>query len=1022
MRKASILLMAMVLCLSVSLIAGTTGKITGRVTDAETGQPMPGVNVTIEGSSMGAVTNLDGYYMILNVPPGTCRLKFSIIGYAKSTVQNVQVQIDLTTTIDAKLQSTAVVTGEVVVTAQRPLVQRDISASQINIETKTIETMPIPTVMQALTLQAGIQQGSDGLVVRGGGTNQTIFMVDGFSLNDERSNIPYAAVGLSATQEIQVQTGGFSAEYGNVRSGVVNVVTKEGDISRYSGTVNVRMRLPGKKYLGISPYDPNSYFNRPYTDPAVMWTGTKNGAWDAYTQRENIYFQGWNAISYATVSDKDPTNDLTPEGAYRLWQWQRRRQGDIQKPDYVVDAGFGGPVPFLAQELGNLRFYVSHYEEQDMFVVPLSRDAYTDVHTNLKLTSDITPSMKLILKGLYGEIGSVSQYEWTTAPPGYVMRSDEEVADLLSSSGDGIATLYMQDRYSPAAVYRYMIGAKLTHVLNPTMFYEVSAQRNQSRYNTYQAQLRDTMKRYEIVPGYFVDQAPDGYWGYSTGAIDGVMSMGGWMNLGRDQSVIASNALQADITTQMNEYNQVKAGFRFVYDDLDINTGTYSPSMSTWTRSQIYHVFPYRLGVYAQDKLEFQGFIANLGLRLDYSNPNSEFYDLGAYDPSYGAGLGKQIDQTAPKEKAKAELYLSPRLGISHPITENSKLYFNYGHFLSEPSSSYRFRLQRESNGLVTSIGNPNLKLEKTIAYELGFAQNLFDMFLLNLAAYYKDVTNQPGWVNYQNINASINYSEPGNNNYADIRGFEVTLTKTVGPWFRGFINYTYDVRSSGYFGFLYYYQDPNKQRAYLLQNPYQSKPHPRPYARANIEVRTPDQFGPTFAGTNPLGTWSVNVLADWMSGMYDTYNPNSIPGVVDNVRWADWYNVDLRLSKTVHFSAYEVQLYMDVTNVFNFKHLVDTRTGYAPGFSNTYDYQDYLASLCFPWMEGDKKGNDQIGDYRPNGVAYDPLEPNPTNDPAITAKNNARKDKKSYIDMPDITSTTFLNIREISFGIRINF
>jgi len=322
----------------------------------------------------------------------------------------------------------------------------------------------------------------------------------------------------------------------------------------------------------------------------------------------------------------------------------------------------------------------------------------------------------------------------------------------------------------------------------------------------------------------------------------------------------------------------------------------------------------------------------------------------------------------------------------------------------------------------VTSIGNPNLKLEKTIAYELGFAQNLFDMFLLNLAAYYKDVTNQPGWVNYQNINASINYSEPGNNNYADIRGFEVTLTKTVGPWFRGFINYTYDVRSSGYFGFLYYYQDPNKQRAYLLQNPYQSKPHPRPYARANIEVRTPDQFGPTFAGTNPLGTWSVNVLADWMSGMYDTYNPNSIPGVVDNVRWADWYNVDLRLSKTVHFSAYEVQLYMDVTNVFNFKHLVDTRTGYAPGFSNTYDYQDYLASLCFPWMEGDKKGNDQIGDYRPNGVAYDPLEPNPTNDPAITAKNNARKDKKSYIDMPDITSTTFLNIREISFGIRINF
>ena len=1015
MRNATLLALSLIVCFSASLFAGTHGKIAGRVTDAENGQPLPGVDVMIEGTTMGASTNVDGYYTLLNVPPGTYTVKFSIIGYAKTSVRDVRVVIDLTSTVNAELRPTTLVTEEVVVTAQRPIVTRDVSASQFNIQTKNVETMPVQTVTEVLTLQAGIQEGSDGIVVRGGGTNQTIFVVDGFILNDERSNIPYRAVGLSATQEIQVQTGGFNAEYGNVRSGVVNVVTKEGGRAHYNGTFNVRYRSPAPKHFGISLYDKNSYFNRPYTDPAVCWTGTKNGAWDINTQNQFPYFQGWNAVSLATVQDKDPSNDLTPEGAKRLWEWQRRRTGDIDKPDYVIDVGFGGPVPLIGEGLGNLRFYISHFNEREMFIFPLSRDAFTDSHTQLKLSADVASTMKLTLIGLYGEQHSVSPYDWTTAPTGYLMRSQSEVADLLSSTA-GMNILYMPGYYSPSSVYRYTVGATLTHMLSSTTFYEVAAQRNSSRYNTFQMTTRDTAKVNQPVPGIFVDEAPYGYWGYSTGAIDGVMSTGGWMNLGRDQSVNSSTSLRFSITSQVDQDNQVKAGFQFTYDDLNINSGTYSPSMTTWTRSMTYHVFPYRLGVYAQDKLEFQGFIANIGVRLDYSHPNGEYYDLDLYDPLFSQGLGKQIEENAPKEKAEAEFYISPRLGISHPITENSKLYFNYGHFLSEPSSTYRFRLQRESNGLVTWIGNPNMTLEKTVSYELGFEQNAFDMFLINLAAYYKDVTHQPGWIYYQNINTSIHYSKAASNNYEDKRGFEVTLTKIGGAWISGLINYTYDVQSSGYFDLREYYQDVNKQRSYLQLNPYQSKPHPRPYARANIAIRTPDTFGPTIMGFNPLAGWSLSILADWQAGSYATYNPNSIPGVVDNVQWADWSNVDIRLMKMVRLSDYEIQLYMDVQNVFNLKHL-----NYA-GFADNYDNQDYMASLCFSWMEGDKKGNDRIGEYRPNGVAFDPLEPNPNNDPAISARNQARKNKKSYINMPNIESITFLNPRSFLFGVRLSF
>ncbi|HTY38908.1 MAG TPA: TonB-dependent receptor [Bacteroidota bacterium] len=1015
MRKATVFTIGMLLCLIVPLVAGQHGKITGRVTDAENGQPLPGVDVIIEGTMVGAATNVDGYYTILNVPPGQYTLKFSIIGYAKTTVNSVRVEIDITTTINAELRATALVAGEVVVTAQRPVVTKDISASTFNIQTATVETMPVQTVMEVLTLQAGIEQGSDGIVVRGGGTNQTIFVVDGFVMNDERSNIPYSAVGLSATKEVQVQTGGFNAEYGNVRSGVVNIVTKEGERNHYNGNFNVRYRPPAAKHFGISLYDPNSYFNRPYTDPTVCWTGTKNGAWDQNTQNQYPYFQGWNAVALATLQDKDPSNDLTPEGAKRLWEWQRRRTGDITKPDYNLDLGFGGPVPVIGEYLGNLRFYASYTGERDMFIVPLSRDAYTDGHTQVKLTSDITPTMKLTIMGLYGEENSVSPYEWTTAPTGYLMKSQSEIADLLSST-DGMNVLYMPGRYSPSSVYRYTLGATLTHMLSPTTFYEVAAQLMSSRYNTFQMTTRDTSKVFQPVPGYYVDQSPYGYWGYSTGAIDGVMSTGGWMNLGRDQSVNSTSSLRFSLTSQLDKYNQVKAGFQFSYDDLNINTGTYSPSMSTWTRSMIYHVFPYRLGVFAQDKLEFQGFIANVGLRLDFSNPNGKFYDLSTYDPLLSQGLGNTLSTAAPESQAKSELYLSPRLGISHPITEDSKLYFNYGHFLSEPSSSSRFRLQRESNGLVTYLGNPNMELEKTISYELGFEQNVMNTFLVNVAAYYKDITNQPGWIYFENVNTTVHYYKASSNNYADIRGFEVTLTKVGGSWISGFVNYTYDVGSSGYFDLQSYYQDVNKQNSYLQLNPYQSKPHPQPYARANVTFRTPEGFGPELFGTKPFEGWSLNLLGTWQTGSYATYNPNSVPGVVDNVQWDDSYNVDLRLMKSIHINNYEFQIYMDVQNVFNFKHL-----NYA-GFADSYDYNDYLASLCFPWETGDHQGNDRIGDYRPNGVAYDPLESNPNNDPAITARNNARKAKKSYINMPNIESITFLNPRDFSFGVRLSF
>ena len=656
------------------------------------------------------------------------------------------------------------------------------------------------------------------------------------------------------------------------------------------------------------------------------------------------------------------TTALTPTGAQRLWEWQRRRTGDINKPDYTIDAGFGGPVPFVGQQLGNLRFYVTYFGEQNMFVVPLSADAYTDNHTQLKLNSDISPNMKLTIIGLYGQDNSVSPYDWTVSPDGYLINNQSDVAGLLTSS-NGMNILYMPDYYSPSSIYRSMLGASLTHILSPTTFYDLSAKYNQSHNNTYQVATRDTAAIYQPVPGYYVDEAPFGYWGYSTGSIDGVTSMGGWMNLGRDQSVNSTTSLVFSLTSQLDKYNEIKSGFQFNYYYDNINSGTYSPSMSTWTRSLVYRVSPYLLGAYAQDKLEFEGFVANIGARLDYYNPNTNSYNLNPYSSLFSAGQGNLITQNAPATKATSDFYISPRVGISHPITEDSKLYFNYGHFVSTPSSTYEFAIQRESNGEVDYMANPDMGFEKTISYELGYEQNIFDMLLLRLSAYYKDISNQPGYVLYQNINSTVNYYEPTNNNYGDIRGFEATLSKVIGGWVRGFIDYTYQVGSAGYFGYTQYYQDITKEQEYLLLNPSQYIPVPTPYANANIEFITPETFGPTSGGIYPLGGWSLSLIASWQSGSYTTYNPAGIPGVQNNVEWVDQFNVNMRLAK--NFQGFPIrganfQLYMDVTNVFNFKYLN------MAGFVDSYDYQAYLASLRFPFETGIQQGNDKLGDYRP--------------------------------------------------------
>ncbi|MFQ6617384.1 MAG: TonB-dependent receptor domain-containing protein [Fidelibacterota bacterium] len=235
--------------------AGTTGKISGIVKDARTGNSLPGANVVIEGTNFGAAADVNGKYFIINIPPGKYNVVATVIGYKKMIVENVKVISDFTTTVDFDLEPTVIEAGEtVVVTAERPLIQKDITATTFITLAEEIDNMPVNSYTEILNLTAGIIEnnnggGDNGIHIRGGRSGEIAYMVDGFFVEDAIYGGMGTDVSRTGISELSVITGTFNAEYGEAMSGVVNIITKEGAAS-YTGSFRAStdrfMRLSGK--------------------------------------------------------------------------------------------------------------------------------------------------------------------------------------------------------------------------------------------------------------------------------------------------------------------------------------------------------------------------------------------------------------------------------------------------------------------------------------------------------------------------------------------------------------------------------------------------------------------------------------------------------------------------------------------------------------------------------------------------------------------------------------------------------
>ncbi len=209
--------------LAIPARAGTTGKIAGRVVDTK-GAPLVGVSVAIPALRVGAETDADGRYSILNIAPGAWDVRANLLGYGPVTTTGVVVSADLTARLDLVLKDAAVQLTEVVVHSQRPVVDVGRTNSLQSVSAKEIAKLPVQELSDVVNLQAGVVDGH----FRGGRVGEVQYQVDGVSVNNAYDNSSSLRLDRSLLEEVQVISGTFDAEYGQAESGVVNAVLKRG--------------------------------------------------------------------------------------------------------------------------------------------------------------------------------------------------------------------------------------------------------------------------------------------------------------------------------------------------------------------------------------------------------------------------------------------------------------------------------------------------------------------------------------------------------------------------------------------------------------------------------------------------------------------------------------------------------------------------------------------------------------------------------------------------------------------------
>lgn len=750
-----------VMILQKTTMAQTTGKIKGEVVDAETGAPLPFANIMIVGTTIGAASDIDGKYFILNVKPGNYTLNFQMMGYGAQKVSGVIVSVNRTSSIDAKLSETILLGEEVVVIADKVSLKKDQTSSVKNISAEQIEMLPVEDLDQVIAMQAGVVDGH----FRGGRLTEVSYLVDGMQVNEAFSGTDKTvSIEKEAAQDLEVITGTFNAEYGRAMSGIVNVVTKDG----------------GNKYKASF----SSHMSNYYTSNSDVFIGLKSSE---VTRNQDYKLQLEGPIIRDYVSFF--TNFRYQKSLGHINGIRRFNIDDYSNS--TIEQNFNVNTPWDFDSKGQT--YYSEHTGDGEFVPMNTSMNYSGM---AKLSFNFATNFKASI------MGTLNYNE----NPRNVDNSHN-----LKYKPDGRATYHNESK---------MALIQFNHFISNSAFHDLKLSYVENDQYTYL--YEDPFDSRYIHPGYGSSLG-----GFSTGGQDRTHS---------ERKSIDLN-VKYDLVWQISNEHSIKTGFLFTQHHVEnlptliqnTNRGTplahlywydentkqvefYPYDGESLPENAIemdeYKKDPFEFSGYIQDKMEFDEMVINIGLRYDYFDANTTypsqkrnpanqllFYELDSDDNIKFDANGNPIlnsERMSTYPKAPAQWQLSPRFGLSYTLGRSAVLHFSYGHFFQMPPlytlySNYRFLIPPGDFGTVH--GNPLIKAEKTVSYEMGIWQELIPNMGLELSVFYKDIYDLRSAIVVTTYN-QIKYGLYSNKDYGNAKGFEVKYDYLIGP-FSLYLNYT---------------------------------------------------------------------------------------------------------------------------------------------------------------------------------------------------------------------------------------
>ena len=936
------LLVAFLLFPTAVLMAGG-GKITGKVTDHETGEALVGATVRVEGTSFGATTDANGVFSIANISAGTYTLVSSYIGYQQVTISNIEVHEGLIAEAKFALPAEGVNVKEVVIVAQRPLVEKSATNEVRILNGDYLSAIPIRNVTEAASLQPGVVLRNNLVYVRGSRADETGFALEGVNVTDIYNGGRGVLISSDAVEQMEVQTGGYPAEYGGANGGIVSTQLRTGGeklkLSLRAETDNYTKQ--GKEALGGYSYGYSDYvgsISGPVVSDKVRFYGTA----------ENQFYRDPGSFVAQTTTGQNGATGAGSNFSYanpRFWNGINY-SGLIAQPQFTT----AHPTTAIADTL-NL-----NYGAGNLIGGQLDQYSYTGT--------------------LLFDLGNIQ------------LRGSGSYSDVFSQDPAGIGNVFNTQRL-PVNKYQNGFGnAKLTEFFGPKTYYELNVNYYRNFYKTgWDPALQGNFTAY----GDTLSNPNLG--GGSTQLINSPWNIfgptsGGGLSVNQPGTLIATNpgmtsetsvGGRLDFSKELDNQS-IKVGGEYTYYTIrhfGANVvgqyQTMNNSSLTLTQQEAvlrgsgynnygYDVFgnpinsdvtvgntvvdfgpphPVNAAVYVQDKIELSDINLSVGLRYDYINPDSRAF----IDPA-GINFDNTLNviSTASMEKTPVTQQVSPRIGASFPVSDMTVFHAQYGKFIQESEliDSYAgmglmYNILHGGNYYQTPVGY-GLKPERTTHYELGFSQQIGENASFDVTTFYKDISDQIQFrlILPDGTGENRSYYTLVNGDFATSKGveFKVTLRRTnrVEAQF----NYTFSSAEGTGSGANSSAGSASDQHGYTANIPFPTSFSQASTGSINIDYRYAKNDGGPI-----LQRAGLNLLMQFGSGYpytLETISQNNIgdarfqvplePIGYSTTPWT--FEVDLRVDKTVTIGSLDAMFYIYVQNLLNARNAdnVFIRTG----------------------------------------------------------------------------------------------